>query len=122
MTYETPPDGREGWATYFVRKASPVYVVDLAGRGRSGFGPTPFNQVRDQSGANPASLPTLLLATHERAWLNFRLVPSYPVPFPGLKFPVEAMEQHTMKLVPNSETSLAGIVANTVNPSVALLD
>ncbi len=122
MTYETTPDGREGWATYFARKGAPVYVVDHAGRGRSGFDPTPFNQARDQSGANPASLPTLLLATHERAWLNFRLGPSYAVPFPGLKFPVEAMEQYTMQLVPNAETSLAGIGANTVNALAALLD
>ncbi len=43
MTYETTPDGREGWATYFVRKGAPVYVVDHSGRGRSGFDPTPFN-------------------------------------------------------------------------------
>jgi len=122
MTYETTPDGREGWATYFVRKGAPVYVVDHSGRGRSGFDPTPFNQVRDSGGANPASLPTLLLATHERAWLNFRLGSSYSVPFPGLQFPVEAMEQYTMQLVPNAETSLAGIGANTVNALAALLD
>ena len=32
-TYETTPDGREGWATYFARKGFPVYVVDHAGRG-----------------------------------------------------------------------------------------
>ena len=108
MTYETTPDGREGWATYFVRKGAAVYVVDHSGRGRSGFDPTPFNQVRDQAGSNPASLPTLLLATHERAWLNFRLGSSYSVPFPGLQFPVEAMEQYTMQLVPNAETSLGG--------------
>src|SRR5215510_15089901 len=31
-TYETTPDGREGWATYFVRQQIPVYVVDLPGR------------------------------------------------------------------------------------------
>src|SRR5882762_7157523 len=122
MTYETTPDGREGWATYFLRKGAPVYVVDHSGRGRSGFDPKPFNQARDQSGANPASLTTLLLATHERAWLNFRLGPSYPVPFPGLQFPVEAMEQYTMQLVPNAETSLAGIGANTVNALAVLLD
>jgi hypothetical protein len=34
---ESTPDGREGWAPYFVRKGIPVYVVDQAGRGRSGF-------------------------------------------------------------------------------------
>jgi len=122
MTYETTPDGREGWATYFVRKGSSVYVVDHSGRGRSGFDPTPFNQVRDQAGANPASLPTLFLGTHERAWLNFRLGASYPVPFPGLQFPLEALEQYTMQLVPNAETSLAGGGANTVDALAALLD
>ena len=35
MTYETTPDGREGWATWFVRQGHPVYVVDHSGRGRS---------------------------------------------------------------------------------------
>ncbi len=31
------PDGREGWATYFVRQGFAVYVVDQPARGRSGF-------------------------------------------------------------------------------------
>src|SRR5271154_3815872 len=44
VTYETTPDGREGWATYFARKNFPVYVVDHVGRGRSGFDPTPINK------------------------------------------------------------------------------
>jgi len=44
------------------------------------------------------------------------------VPFPGLQFPIEAMEQYTMQLVPNAETSLAGIGANTVNALAALLE
>src|SRR5262249_1358905 len=43
-TYETTPDGREGWATYFARKGFPVYVVDHSGRGRSGFNPTAINR------------------------------------------------------------------------------
>ena len=34
---ESTPDGREGWYPYFVRKGVPSYVVDQAGRGRSGF-------------------------------------------------------------------------------------
>ena len=29
------PDGREGWAQYFVRRGYAVYVVDQVGRGRS---------------------------------------------------------------------------------------
>ena len=34
---ESTPDGREGWYPYFVRKGLATYVVDQAGRGRSGF-------------------------------------------------------------------------------------
>jgi pimeloyl-ACP methyl ester carboxylesterase len=122
VTYETTPDGREGWATYFVRKGSPVYVIDHAGRGRSGFDPTPINQVRDKPGSNPATLPTLFLGSLERGWVNFRFGPAYPKTFPGLQFPVEALDHYTMQLVPNAENTLAGIGANTVNALAALLD
>src|SRR2546427_9636567 len=31
------PDGREGWFPYFVRNGVSTYLVDQAGRGRSGF-------------------------------------------------------------------------------------
>src|SRR5262245_38492127 len=31
------PDGRRGWADYFVANGFAVYVVDQPGRGRSGF-------------------------------------------------------------------------------------
>ncbi len=59
-TYETTPDGREGWATYFARKGFPVYVVDHSGRGRSGFDPTPINRARAE--ANAAALPDIQIA------------------------------------------------------------
>src|SRR5499427_5487734 len=66
VTYETTPDGREGWATYFTRKNFAVYVVDHSGRGRSGFDPTPINQAQRES--NPALLPSVPLFTRERAF------------------------------------------------------
>src|SRR5262249_46682933 len=34
------PDGREGWAPYFVQRGFTTYVVDLPGHGRSGQPPT----------------------------------------------------------------------------------
>jgi pimeloyl-ACP methyl ester carboxylesterase len=37
VTYETTPDGREGWLNTFVRKGWDVYVSDAVERGRSGF-------------------------------------------------------------------------------------
>jgi pimeloyl-ACP methyl ester carboxylesterase len=120
VTYETTPDGREGWATYFARKNFPVYVVDHVGRGRSGFDPTPINRARRES--NPAFLSSVPLFTRERAFANFRFGPQYPTPYPGGQFPVEAQDQYYAQLVPNAETMLAGGGANTVKALGALLD
>ena len=41
-TYFGTPDGREGWAQYFVRQGYAVYVVDQPGRGRSGHLAEPY--------------------------------------------------------------------------------
>ncbi len=51
--YTGTPDGREGWAQYFVRQGYAVYVVDQPGRARSGYltgayGPT-NNVARDNA-------------------------------------------------------------------------
>jgi pimeloyl-ACP methyl ester carboxylesterase len=119
-TYETTPDGREGWATYFARKGFPVYVVDHSGRGRSGFNPTAINRARAES--NAALLPDLQIAPRERAWYFFRIGATYPTPFPGSQFPVEAFDHYTAQLVPNAEATLPGAGANTVQALGALLD
>jgi pimeloyl-ACP methyl ester carboxylesterase len=40
------PDGREGWAQYFVRRGYAVYVVDQPGRGRSAYVPQVYGPPR----------------------------------------------------------------------------
>jgi pimeloyl-ACP methyl ester carboxylesterase len=119
-TYETTPDGREGWSTYFARKGFPVYVVDHAGRARSGFDPTPINRAKAES--TPSSLPEFPLATRERAWIFFRIGSSYPTPHAGTQFPIEVLDQYQSQLVPNTESTLPGAGANTVKALAALLD
>ena len=37
VTYETTPDGRDGWLNMFLRKGWDVYNSDAVERGRSGF-------------------------------------------------------------------------------------
>ena len=37
VTYETTPDGREGWLNYFLRKGWAVYNSDAVERGRAGW-------------------------------------------------------------------------------------
>jgi pimeloyl-ACP methyl ester carboxylesterase len=120
VTYETTPDGREGWATYFARRGFPVYVVDHVGRGRSGFDPTVINRAKNES--NAAQLPSIPLTTRERAYPNFLIGPKYPTPYPGQQFPVEAQDQYFAQLVPNTETTLDGGGTNTVKALAALLD
>ena len=37
VTYESTPDGRDGWMNFFIRKGWDTYVSDSVERGRSGF-------------------------------------------------------------------------------------
>src|SRR5256885_1359208 len=37
INFTGTPDGREGWAQYFLRQGYPVYVVDQPGRGRAAY-------------------------------------------------------------------------------------
>src|SRR6202035_5182791 len=46
------PDGREGWAQYFVRQGYAVYVVDQPGRGRSGYLPETYGVARNVESSN----------------------------------------------------------------------
>ena len=41
------PDGREGWAQYFLRRGYAVYVVDTPGRGRAGYRPELYGPAAD---------------------------------------------------------------------------
>jgi pimeloyl-ACP methyl ester carboxylesterase len=119
-TFGTTPDGREGWATYFARHDIPVYVVDHAGRGRSGFDPTPFNQARVDS--SPALIPNLARGTIEAQFTNFRFGATAGVWWPDSRFPQAYAEQYYAQLLGNSEATISGGGTNTVNALVKLLD
>ena len=58
VTYETKPDGGEGWLSYFIRKGWDTYVSDAVERGRSGWtstfqGRSRLSAVRRSVGALP---------------------------------------------------------------------
>lgn len=40
--YKTTPDGRDGWAQFFLRRGYAVYIVDQPGRGRSAYHPDAY--------------------------------------------------------------------------------
>lgn len=47
--YISTPDGREGWATWFLRRGYAVYVVDQSARGRSAYIESVFGEARRQT-------------------------------------------------------------------------
>ena len=80
---ESTPDGREGWAPYFVRNGISTYIVDQAGRGRSGFDESVIHEatamIRSgdvQTGAG--RLPSFGRITDNGAWTAWfgHLVPA----------------------------------------------
>jgi pimeloyl-ACP methyl ester carboxylesterase len=121
VTYETTPDGREGWANYFVRSGFPVYVVDQAGRGRSGFNPTNINRAKAKS--DTSSMPTIPIATREAAWASYRLGPKYPEFWPDSRFPQAALDHYFSQAAPMGDGTLPGVFGeHTVAGLVALLE
>src|SRR5580765_397779 len=57
---ESTPDGREGWYPYFVRHGVPTYVVDQAGRGRSGFDKSVIHEGEYLIDSNPVAAHNLI--------------------------------------------------------------
>ncbi len=127
-TFETTPDNREGWSTYFVRQGFPTYWVDIPGRGRSGFDRSVINQARVEK--NIAGVPGIGLSSNTSAWGTFRLGPSVGTPFPGGQFPTEAAEQYFAQLAPSAESTfdpanpneVAVNIQTTTEAMVALLE
>ncbi|WP_210184737.1 alpha/beta fold hydrolase [Bradyrhizobium sp. LMTR 3] len=121
-SYETTPDGREGWATYLTRKGYAVYVVDTPGRGRAGFNATAINQAKAESSV--AALPgNMLMVTAELAWPLFRFGPTSGTAFPDTQFSTEAFNAFGSQGVPFGEATLeGGAMATAPRALAALLD
>jgi pimeloyl-ACP methyl ester carboxylesterase len=104
-TWETTPDGRMGWSEYFVRRGYPVYLADQVSRARSGFDSSAFTAVRSGTLAN-ASMPGILVGTHEFAWMVFRFGPKFGEAYPDEQFPVEAADELYKQMIPDLNQTL----------------
>jgi len=62
VSWETTPDGREGWQHYFLRRGWPVYVSDAVERGRAGW-----TMIPEQTGGGH------LLLTVDNPFERFRI-------------------------------------------------
>jgi pimeloyl-ACP methyl ester carboxylesterase len=112
VTYETKPDGGEGWLNFFIRQGWDTYVSDAVERGRSGWTNT-FK-------GDPVFLP------FGDPWERFRIGPpgswnddkEKRTTYPGAQFPTDSYEQFLKQAVPRWLTTDDQIVA----AYVALVD
>lgn len=93
-TWETTPDGREGWDTLFMRYGYDVYVSDAVERGRSSWAKFP------EINKTPP-----IFHSYESRWLNLKMGETYPVPYEGQRFPTEYYDTLMMQSVPRWLTS-----------------
>ncbi len=124
VTFETTPDGREGWLNMFVRYGWDTYVSDAVERGRSGFAPSEV--WTDQP----------IFLTYQDPYERFRIGegagswnadPTKRKLLPGSAFPAEAYENYMKQTVPRwlstDDAILRGYLAliDKVCPCVLLL-
>ena len=57
VTYETKPDGGDGWLNYFIRKGWDTYISDAVERGRSGWTSTFKGEPWPAAGRSVGALP-----------------------------------------------------------------
>jgi hypothetical protein len=109
VTYETTPDGREGWLNYFIKKGWAVYNSDAVERGRAGWAMYP-----DVFKGEPVFL------TKENPFDRFRIGagpgaynkdPAKMKVLPGSQFPLEGYDNFTKQNVPRWTTTDDAIIA-----------
>jgi hypothetical protein len=111
VTYETTPDGREGWLNMFVRKGWDVYVSDAVERGRAGF-------------ASPDLWPgEPIFVPYADPFERFRIgegdgswnpVPAKQKLMPGVQFPVNAYANYMKQIVPRSPSTGDAVIAGYI--------
>ncbi len=101
-TWETTPDGREGFQNIFLRRGFPVYVIDQPRRGGAGRG-----TVGITIGATP----------DDQQWFNTFRLGSWPDFFPGVQFSQEpeALDQYFRQMTPDTGPIDRDVVADATS-------
>ena len=103
VSYETTPDGREGWRNFFIKEGWDTYISDAVERGRSGWSRYP-----EIFPGEPVFL------TKENPWERFRIGagkgsysedPAERKMLEGNLFPAEGYENFVKQIVPRWTTT-----------------
>ncbi len=98
-TWETTPDGREGFQTLFLRRRYSVYLIDQPRRGEAGKSSVPI---------------TITPTADEQFWFTQFRIGNYPNYFEGSQFPKDSasLEQFFRQMTPNTGAFDANVVSN----------
>jgi pimeloyl-ACP methyl ester carboxylesterase len=101
-TWETTPDGREGFQNIFLRRGFGVYLLDQPRRGEAG-----------KSSVQATITPT----PDEQFWFTQFRIGNYPDYFPGVRFPKDeaSLEQFFRQMTPNTGNFDANVVADAIS-------
>jgi len=93
-TWETTPDGRDGFQNIFVKRGFSTYILDQPGRGRAG---------RTTTGTTIAPVPGPGPTGEQGIFIRFR-IGMWPDYFPGVQFPRDAaaLEQWWRQQTPDT--------------------
>ncbi|NYT85111.1 hypothetical protein H0A62_05800 [Pusillimonas harenae] len=109
-TWETTPDGREGWANYFVRQGWDVYVCDAVERGRSGFAPHPDIWPEGPVVQTVDDIHTRFRIGDRPG--SYHTDPARRSAYPDTRFPLESFDTFCLQMVPRwTHTNTAMIEA-----------
>jgi len=100
-TWETTPDGREGYQNIFLRRRFGVYVIDQPRRGNAGRSMLPI-----------AIAPT----PDEQFWFTIFRIGVWPNYFPGVQFSrdPETLDQYFRSMTPNTGPFDTEVVSDAV--------
>jgi pimeloyl-ACP methyl ester carboxylesterase len=100
-TWESTPDGREGFNNLFLRRGWPVYLIDQPRRGRAGRSTLPMQ---------------LTPVCDEQQWFATFRVGIWPEYFPGVQFPrdAESLNQYFRQSTPNTGPFDVQVVSDAV--------
>jgi len=98
-TWESTPDGREGFQTLFLRRNFPVYLIDQPRRGKAGRSTVPL---------------ALAAVPDEQQWFNQFRVGLWPAFFDGVQFSrdPQALEQYFRQMTPNTGAFDVDVTSN----------
>jgi pimeloyl-ACP methyl ester carboxylesterase len=101
-SWETTPDGREGFQTLFLRRGYPVYLVDQPRRGRAG---------------NSTVAITIEPTPYDQLFFDQFRIGTWPNYFDGVQFDrkPETLEQFFRSVTPNTGPYDAGVIAEAMS-------